>query len=331
MPSHSRLGRGGNRMDIALFAGIDAGGTSTRCLVADRYGHIIGLGRGGPGNCLLSGPEIALHSIRAAVAGALAGAPEPGLAFLHIAAAGTVTPRGVEALAGTVSTGNDAPAALIGALIEEPGAIVIAGTGSACCGQDGNGRMLIEGGWGPLAGDEGSGYAIGREAVRVLARVMDGREPDVPLTIALRDRLGAVNRAAFQAALYDPPLPREEVAALSSLVAEAAAQGDDRAIALLAQAGRDLAHVVRDMLAHLDLLERDTGVVTRGGVWQAGEPILGPFTRALRRNAPRARVTQARFPAVAGAVLLAYRQAGMGLESPLLDTLEGDLAGRRIV
>ncbi len=318
-------------MDVRLFAGIDAGGTSTRCLVADEHGHVIGLGRGGPGNCLLNGSDIALRGIRAAVAEALSSVPGVGLAFLHIAAAGTVIPNGAHDLAVTVSTGNDAPAALIGALIQAPGAIVIAGTGSACCGQDGNGRMLIEGGWGPLAGDEGSGYAIGREAVRVLARVMDGREPDVPLTIALRARLGAVNRTAFQATLYDPPLPRQEVAALSGLVAEMAAQGDQRAAGLLGQAGLDLALVVRDMLAHLGLLERDAGVVTRGGVWQAGESILGPFIQELGRRAPRARVTHARFPAVAGAVLLAYLRAGLVLESALLDTLEGDLAARGIV
>ena len=118
---------------------------------------------------------------------------------------------------------------------------------------------------------------------------------------------------------------------MCGMVAEAAEQGDRRAHALLAQAGRDLAHVVRDILAHLDLLERDAGVVTRGGVWQAGAPILGPFVRALRRHAPGARVTHARFPAVAGAVLLAYRQAGLALEAPLLDALERGLAARGVV
>ncbi|MGH2391354.1 MAG: N-acetylglucosamine kinase, partial [Chloroflexota bacterium] len=299
--------------------------------VADSRGEVIGIGHGGPGNTLLSGPETALRSIRAAVAGALFEMEDAHLSFLHVAAAGTVVPSGIRELAGTVSTGNDAPAALIGALIEEPGAIVIAGTGSACCGQDGKGRMLVEGGWGPLAGDEGSAYAIGREAVRLLARVMDGRDPEGVLTSALRARLGARDRPTFQAALYDPPLPREEVAAMCGMVAQAAEQGDHRALALLGQAGRDLAHVVRDMLAHLDLLERDAGVVTRGGVWQAGEPILGAFAGALRELAPQARVARARFPAVAGAVLLAYRQAGMALEVPLLDTLERDLGARGLL
>ncbi len=318
-------------MGVRLFAGIDAGGTSTRCLVADGQGHVIGVGQGGPGNSLLSGPETAFRGISAAVAGALSNAADAPLAFLHIAAAGTVVPNGVGELAGIVSTGNDAPAALIGALIEEPGAIVIAGTGSACCGQDGRGRMLVEGGWGPLAGDEGSAYAIGREAIRLLARVMDGRDPEGALTSALRARLNARDRPSFQAALYDPPLPREEIAAICGMVAAAAEQGDHRAIGLLGQAGRDLAHVVRDMLAHLDLLERDAGVVTRGGAWQAGEPIFGAFAAALGELAPRTRVAHARFPAVAGAVLLAYRQAGLALKPALLDTLERDLAARGMV
>lgn len=330
MPRYSGLGRGSRALSEPLFAGIDAGGTSTRCLIADRDGHVRGIGQGGPGNSLLRGEDTALRSLTNAVETAVRGAEAQELQHLHIAAAGTVVPRGSERLARMVTAGNDAPAALIGALVEAPGAIVIAGTGSACCGQDVEGRIVVEGGWGPLAGDEGSGYAIGREALRLMARAMDGRESDGPLLAAMRERLDPRDRAAFQAAVYSPPLPRENVAAIADLVAQAARAGDHAARDILRQAGRDLAWAVADLLGHLDLLAREALVVPRGGAWQAGQAMLVPFKRALSRRAPRARVVSARFPPMAGALLLAYRHAGIRLDARLLDTLERDLAARGV-
>ncbi len=306
-----------------LFAGIDAGGTTTRCIVTDQHGTVLGLGHGGPGNSLLAGDAQALASMRAALDAALTGNPAATVTHMHISAAGTVVPEGVEQLAQRVSTGNDAPAALVGALVYEPGVIVIGGTGSAYCGQRADGQFLVLGGWGPLAGDEGSGYAIGREAIRLLALTFDGRAPSGVLTAALLHHLGAHDRATLQARLYDPPLPRDEVAALSLLVAEAAAQGDEHAHRFLAQAGYELAHGVANLIGQLGL--EGAAVVTRGGVFSAGSVVLTPFEHELKKRSPGAHVAQARFPPVVGALLLAYRQEGVTADERLLSHLEDEL------
>src|SRR6478609_52237 len=66
------------------------------------------------------------------------------------------------------------------------GVAVIAGTGSAAWGRNGRGEARA-GGWGYLLGDEGSGYWLGREAVRhSLRRMNQGQDPD-ELTRALLD------------------------------------------------------------------------------------------------------------------------------------------------
>ncbi|WP_243635531.1 N-acetylglucosamine kinase [Kocuria tytonicola] len=51
------------------------------------------------------------------------------------------------------------------------GIALIAGTGSVAWGVDASGREVRAGGWGYLLGDEGSGYWIGREAVRRVLRL----------------------------------------------------------------------------------------------------------------------------------------------------------------
>jgi glucosamine kinase len=64
---------------------------------------------------------------------------------------------------------GDADTARHGAFLGAPGLVVIAGTGSAALGWDGE-RFARAGGHGFLLGDEGSAYWIGREAVRAALR-----------------------------------------------------------------------------------------------------------------------------------------------------------------
>lgn len=65
------------------------------------------------------------------------------------------------------------------------GIAVIAGTGSAAWGVNHEGGQVRAGGWGYVLGDEGSGYWLGREAVRYSLHRMDlGQESD-QLTAAL--------------------------------------------------------------------------------------------------------------------------------------------------
>src|SRR5204862_3963698 len=63
----------------------------------------------------------------------------------------------------------DAQAALLGALGDRPGLLVLAGTGSIVIGYDGGRRWARAGGLGPLLGDEGSAFWLGREWLRVRA------------------------------------------------------------------------------------------------------------------------------------------------------------------
>jgi N-acetylglucosamine kinase-like BadF-type ATPase len=77
--------------------------------------------------------------------------------------------RRLTGLARRVSVVADAQAALLGALGDRPGLLVLAGTGSIVIGYDGRRRWARAGGLGPLLGDEGSAFWLGREWLRVRA------------------------------------------------------------------------------------------------------------------------------------------------------------------
>jgi len=68
---------------------------------------------------------------------------------------------------------SDAFISSIGAIGIDPGILLIAGTGSIVIGRDKERAMFRVGGWGPYFGDEGSGFWIGREAIRAALRSID--------------------------------------------------------------------------------------------------------------------------------------------------------------
>src|SRR2546430_1835821 len=87
------------------------------------------------------------------------------VAALVVASRALWTPRERRALALTrrglawrVEVISDAQAALLGAIGEGPGVLVLAGTGSVVVAHDGRGRWTPAGGLGPPVGDEGPGF-----------------------------------------------------------------------------------------------------------------------------------------------------------------------------
>ena len=98
------------------------------------------------------------------------------VAALVVAARGVWLPherralrRRLAGLARRVDVVADVEAAWHATLGAESGVLVLAGTGSIALGRDARGRWARAGGLGPLLGDEGSAFWIGREWLRATA------------------------------------------------------------------------------------------------------------------------------------------------------------------
>ena len=133
------------------------------------------------------------------------------------------------------------------------GVAVIAGTGSAAWGRNGQGEEARAGGWGYLLGDEGSGYWLGREAVRhSLRRMNQGLAPD-ELTTALLRSCNIDDPNKLIALFHSPETGRRFWAQQARLVVEAADAGHAPSQALVEQAGRDLAGLAAQSLRKLGI------------------------------------------------------------------------------
>ena len=133
--------------------------------------QVIDLPDGPPMNALLTrGLTEHLRHIIAAAQPTAAGVGLPGV---RMAGQARRLGRALTRQAGCpVHVTGDVDAARHAAFFGAPGIVVVAGTGSAALGWDGQ-RFAQAGGHGFLLGDEGSAYWIGREAVRAALRFQE--------------------------------------------------------------------------------------------------------------------------------------------------------------
>ncbi len=180
------------------------------------------------------------------------------------------------------------------------GIAVIAGTGSVAWGIDSSGRERRSGGWGYLLGDEGSGYWLGREAVRTVLRA-DQRDPDAAPTSfarAILSEAGVSSAVELIAAFHDRP-DRSFWAALSRTVVEFAAHGDAVAQELVHRAASELHELT------ITVAQQLTGslpVVLGGGL---APTVIGETLRSLLAESGLTDVTVLEQEPVLGAPLLA--------------------------
>lgn len=298
---------------MSYYLGIDGGQSSTTGLIGDAEGRVVGYGRGGPCNHV-TGPEARtkfLNAIGGCVrqAAAQAGLAEP----FRFAAACSGFSGGAKDKAYLLDeifaadekyVTHDAEIALVGATGGEPGVMVIGGTGSIAFGRDAGGKTIRAGGWGYVFGDEGGGFDLTRQALRAALRMEEGWGPETVLREKLLAATGADDVNDLLHRFYTPEFPRQEIAAMSRQVDEAAGEGDAVARAILQGAAASLAgygRAVRDVVFGPG---STVPVRTVGGVFQI-TLVREEFARLVESDQP------AYLPA-AGALLEAYRIRGKG-------------------
>lgn len=306
--------------DVArLFLGIDGGQTSTTAWIGDETGRVLGTGRAGPCNHARAAEGRARfrRAIRGAVGSACAAAGlAPETAAFEAACLGlSGGPEEKEALfrelvqARRWRLTHDADVALSGATGGGPGVIVIAGTGSIAFGRNAEGKTARAGGWGYIFGDEGGAFDLARQALRAALRYEEGWGPPTALRQALLDATGASNANDLLHRFYGDEYPRQRIAALAPLVGECAVNGDAVALELLHQAGQQLATLAAAVRRQLFAPEEAVVVSFAGGVFE--NPYTRERFRAVVELEAANRVEPPRFPPVAGALIEAWRLAGL--------------------
>lgn len=298
---------------MRYVAGIDGGQTSTVAVVGDERGRVIGRGTSGPADEVGQGAQSPrMHD---ALSEALRGAREnAGLAgqteFDAVVAGvsgyeGRVYGRMPQLPATRFVLMHDAPVAHAGALGGLPGIVVIAGTGSVVYATDGE-RGWTLGGWGYLFGDEGSAFAFARETLSGLMRAEDGAESHGSQEVRQACEFFELpSLRAIARAFYAGELSRDRIAAFAATGMQAAASATQ-----LSVAAAYLSSLVREAAVR----GAPSRVALSGGMF-SNEHFAAEVRERVMRSLPRAEIVEPRYDPAVGALLLAYREAGMsGIE-----------------
>ncbi len=189
---------------MAVFLGIDGGGTRCSAALADENGRILARADGGAAN-ITSNPETARRNIMNVATTVMTDAfgtadgyhKTPGL-YVAMGLAGASIPDSVANLCAHLPFQNlrvvtDGITAVKGALHDEDGIVAAIGTGSVFAQQK-SGNIREIGGRGLVFGDEGSGGWLGRALLADCLRAIDGLCDLTPLLQSTITECGGLER-----------------------------------------------------------------------------------------------------------------------------------------
>jgi N-acetylglucosamine kinase-like BadF-type ATPase len=301
-----------------MYLGVDGGGTKSAFVLVDETGEV--RARHDAGGVYY--PEIGLEALYARLdAGVRHVAADAGISLGGIRHAFFGLPAYGEdsALIGTLDAlpapllprgnyhcGNDMVCAWAGSLACQDGVNLIAGTGSIGYGRRGD-REARSGGWGEVFSDEGSAYWIACRGLGLFAKMSDGRAKAGPLLELVRQEF----RLAQDLDLSSLVLgrwrgDRGRIAAFARVMTEAARAGDEQAAGVYVAAAGELAAMADAIRRQLQSPAGETVRVSwSGGVFDAGELILGPLATSLEQCSPDFQLVSPRYAPVLGAAYYA--------------------------
>jgi glucosamine kinase len=301
---------------MGLFLAIDAGGTKTRCLLADQT-RVLGRAVTGSVKLMRVGEVEASSRLRAMLTevsvAAGVGLSEVtqtcvGIAGNSIDAVREWAEREIGSIVGgKLTVLGDQEIALDGAFMGGPGILIIAGTGSIVLGRAADGARYQVGGWGPAIGDEGAGFWIGQEAVRAGFWAIDHGVATTLLT-----EIGEFWRTTSLGEIIEKAndRPGPDFPALAPIVVRCADQGDELAIAVLERAGTELAEQVGLVALKMNESgEQKIKAAYTGSVLEHISLVRSSMVTALKTSSPDVTVIEGAVDSLEGALWRA-REAG---------------------
>jgi glucosamine kinase len=311
---------------VALFLGIDGGGSKTSCLIGDET-SILGAGTAAGSNLIRVGQAQAREAMANAIrqACAVANVAPSQIQRICVGLAGAAGPEVAERVreivaellsdegppGGTpaqIQVVGDMVIALQAAFSNGPGVIVIAGTGSIAYGRNAQGESMRAGGWGFAISDEGSGHWIGRAVVAAAMRAMDEAEGESAKTVdgLMKSwRLQTIEQLVMAANSTPPP----DFAALFPTVLSLADSGDRIALEVLTHAGAELAKLAGIVIQRLFPPSGAVSVAMSGGVFGSSPLVRQVFYNSLRSDRTDATINPSVIEPVRGALELARQGA----------------------
>ncbi|BBG24743.1 BadF/BadG/BcrA/BcrD ATPase family protein [Sulfuracidifex tepidarius] len=293
-----------------ILVGVDGGGTTTEAIAYDTESNETVSAEAGPGNFHNVGVAEAVANVMTAVKKASRGRV-PDVVYIGLAGMDSRYDYDVMRVelrnAGKRTIiDHDGFVALYGETKGKPGIIVIAGTGSVIVGFDGQNKLRY-GGLGWLLSDEGSAYQIGRDLLRTVVKMIDGRLPKTALLEMTLKQINANDVDDIVKWSYHEGHRVKEIASLAVVVHNAARDGDEIANTILKRNAEELAISSSQMSKRLGV----NLVYLKGGMFESC--IYFNYFRSFLENC-NVRAVKSKVNAAFGALLLAAKEVSLKID-----------------
>ena len=214
------------------------------------------------------------------------------------------------------------PVVGLAACLRTDGAVALSGTGSDAFFVRNQTCVQSVGGWGPLLGDEGSGYDIGLNTLKAAIYSYDGRRDRSILYDMVMENWNLERLWGIVTHLAGNPDARHEVASAAKLCAKAAHMGDRTAIRIYEHAALEMFLQARTVIEQ-HRSDWDGTVVVMGGAWKGHPRMFDVFKREIELLYPEAKVSLPLFEPVVGCAVLRGLREGTTLSDLREPILQG--------
>ncbi|MCX7796284.1 MAG: hypothetical protein N2380_07175 [bacterium] len=289
--------------------GIDGGGTKTEVAISSETGEILSRAYSGPSNWTTTPRKVAKENIIEGIESALRQVPDIKIDLISAGIAG-VSKKEWELKEFLLSLNitreiiitTDAHIALVGALLDTEGVIVIAGTGSIGYGRRGELEKRT-GGWGYLLGDEGSAYDVGRRGIVASLKAYDGRGEKTILLDMFYEYMGYGDIEALVKIIYEKA--KDTISGFARYVVKAGEMGDKVALEILHSAAYELSLLGISTAERIGYRKDDVfNLAYTGGFFKAKDIVIGPFIKFIKEKFPNVNIFPAKAEPIIGAIII---------------------------
>jgi N-acetylglucosamine kinase-like BadF-type ATPase len=302
---------------MKYLVGVEGGGTKTSVALADETGNILSKIVTGPSNFLIIGIEKACENIVDGIDSCLKDL-DIDKSTLHtimlgLAGAGRLFERnnikyGFKDFSlrsgfdfANIIVDSDARISLEAAFPNKAGMVLIAGTGSIMFGKDDEGNTFRVGGWGRILGDEGSGFFMGKEALKAVVQEIDGRGEKTMLSRLLDEKYKLNSLETIIKAIYTDNF---DIASIAITVFEAAQKNDKIAISILDEAVENLCLHVKTMVEKIKFKD-NLGISFTGSILTNEGYVRTNLINMLKDKFPFLVITESEKTPLEGAIIMA--------------------------
>lgn len=314
-------------MSGKLWIGIDGGGTKTTAVIGDESGHLLAVAKGSSGNLTAISTEQLYTLINELIDQLLlkTGAAFTDIEIIFAAMAGADRQADQQKIYDAFKQSpvleklkikSDIHAALAAGTWGSEGTLLIAGTGAIIFGYEQQKTFRV-GGWGYLLGDEGSGYHLGKLAIRAVLKAHDVKVPLKPFQEKILTHFNVLSPDQLITKIYGSLNPVTAISSVSRIVL------DEFEEDLLAQS---IVSAVQEALMELigsaySRIDRTMPVVLHGGLF-SNNTFYEEFTVRFSSRFPDLIALKPSISGTVGAYLLALHESKVEVSDPVKQTIQ---------